>query len=222
MAARGTHQTRNMLEFCVMALTPTESLPPTTHAPFVDSCPPIFPMPAVCSIFLPSVFLAAYRKSIDDAFFERDVEMLELAFDGQMHFGCFYAHVKLKEQVRVAYHKSRRTPPRPCVPQTDQRAFCVQPTNQRAVGAPGFRLPFLFVFAIRARWGRGLGWELLSAYCFVVCCFEQGGFTAAFWCHAPNRSLCCVFMVSACDPFRAMPANARIVYGDGRMPDAVV
>ncbi len=29
-------------------------------------------------------------KSIDDAFFERDAEMLELAFEGQMHFGCFY------------------------------------------------------------------------------------------------------------------------------------
>lgn len=38
------------------------------------------------------------EKSIDDAFYERDVQMLELAFEGQMHFASFYAYVKLKEQ----------------------------------------------------------------------------------------------------------------------------
>jgi len=38
------------------------------------------------------------NKSIDDAFYERDVESLELAFEGQMHFASFYAYVKLKEQ----------------------------------------------------------------------------------------------------------------------------
>ncbi|DAZ92963.1 TPA: LOW QUALITY PROTEIN: hypothetical protein N0F65_006282 [Lagenidium giganteum] len=38
------------------------------------------------------------NKSIDDAFYERDVQMAELAFQSQMHFACFYAYVKLKEQ----------------------------------------------------------------------------------------------------------------------------
>uniref|UniRef100_A0A7S3QEL7 V-type proton ATPase subunit n=2 Tax=Chaetoceros debilis TaxID=122233 RepID=A0A7S3QEL7_9STRA len=37
-------------------------------------------------------------KSIDDAFYERDVQALELAFESQMHFASFYAYVKLKEQ----------------------------------------------------------------------------------------------------------------------------
>jgi len=37
-------------------------------------------------------------KSIDDAFYERDVQLLELAFESQMHYASFYAYVKLKEQ----------------------------------------------------------------------------------------------------------------------------
>lgn len=36
--------------------------------------------------------------SIDDAFYERDVQTLELAFESQFHYAVFYAYVKLKEQ----------------------------------------------------------------------------------------------------------------------------
>jgi V-type H+-transporting ATPase subunit d len=38
------------------------------------------------------------EKSIDDCFYERDVQSLELAFESQMHYAVFYAYVKLKEQ----------------------------------------------------------------------------------------------------------------------------
>ncbi len=36
--------------------------------------------------------------SIDDEFYKREVRIYELAFESQMHFGVFYAYVKLKEQ----------------------------------------------------------------------------------------------------------------------------
>lgn len=36
--------------------------------------------------------------SIDDEFYKQEVKLFELAFESQMHFGVFYAYVKLKEQ----------------------------------------------------------------------------------------------------------------------------
>ena len=37
-------------------------------------------------------------KTIDDAFYEREVFLNEQAFEGQFNFSCFYAFVRLKEQ----------------------------------------------------------------------------------------------------------------------------
>ncbi len=38
------------------------------------------------------------EKTIDDAFYEREVMLNEIAFDGQANYACFYAFVRLKEQ----------------------------------------------------------------------------------------------------------------------------
>jgi V-type H+-transporting ATPase subunit d len=38
------------------------------------------------------------ERLVDDAFFLRNVRVLEMAFSGQFHYGMFYAFVKLKEQ----------------------------------------------------------------------------------------------------------------------------
>jgi V-type H+-transporting ATPase subunit d len=41
---------------------------------------------------------SAEEFSIDDEFYKHEVKLYELSFDTQMHFGVFYAYVKLKEQ----------------------------------------------------------------------------------------------------------------------------
>lgn len=38
------------------------------------------------------------ERSIDDAFYAREVELNEIAFDGQFDYACFYSYVRLKEQ----------------------------------------------------------------------------------------------------------------------------
>lgn len=38
------------------------------------------------------------EKTIDDAFYQKEVELCELAFEGQFNYACFYAFVKLREQ----------------------------------------------------------------------------------------------------------------------------
>ena len=37
-------------------------------------------------------------RNIDDAFYAREVELNEIAFDGQVNYACFYSYVRLKEQ----------------------------------------------------------------------------------------------------------------------------
>jgi V-type H+-transporting ATPase subunit d len=54
--------------------------------------------PAYRSMFERFLTASADEFSIDDEFYRHEVKLFELAFESQMHFGVFYAYVKLKEQ----------------------------------------------------------------------------------------------------------------------------
>ena len=54
--------------------------------------------PAYRSIFEKFLNSSPDEFSIDDEFYRGEVKLYELAFESQMHFGVFYAYVKLKEQ----------------------------------------------------------------------------------------------------------------------------
>ncbi len=70
------------------------------------------PYPVYREIWAMHVNESFHDKSIDDAFFERDAEMLELAFEGQMHFGCFY--------VRTLFIYILQSPPPRCTERADE------------------------------------------------------------------------------------------------------
>lgn len=54
--------------------------------------------PAYRNMFDKFLNTSAEEFSIDDEFYKHEVQLYELSFDSQMHFGIFYSYFKLKEQ----------------------------------------------------------------------------------------------------------------------------